>query len=113
MIKLNKNTFYNRPRNFKFCNILTYSYDIPVFDIDNNYHIGYMNLKVKYESRNKIDEQTTLNEINLPKVGIILYTENFLRDNAPFLFISSIKFSKKDYQRYLRMKKLERVLNND
>lgn len=41
------------------------------------YHIGHINLKVKYKSRNKIDEQTTLNEI-IPKVGIILYTKNFL-----------------------------------
>lgn len=104
------NSFYSKPRNFKFCDILTYSYDIPVFDINNNYHIGHINLKVKYKSRNKIDEQTTLNEI-IPKVGIIILdTENFLRDNAPFLFISSIKLSKEDFQRHLRMKKLKRVL---
>ncbi|MCK9416396.1 hypothetical protein M0Q97_07045 [Candidatus Dojkabacteria bacterium] len=105
----------SKPRKFKCCDILTYSYDIPIFDIDLLGYLGSINYEVKYKSRTEIDEISTLTNLYkfIPNRKITLYKQYFNRDNSNFIFISGIKLSKEEYQRYLRMKKLERVLNND
>jgi hypothetical protein len=110
-----KDFWYNynigsKPKAFKFVEQFTYSCDVNVIDSASLSNIGKLTIHYKLENKQIIPKSID-DFLNLGRT--IYFVENtFERDGGYFPYVSSIHLSKEEYINYLRMKKLNRIINN-